>query len=662
MLMHHPATGFAIGDPSAVPLSTKPSPAEAEAFLGSMVLSASGWRGVFGASDDDLGEAIGPAKAYVAARMAAVFADGLLAISAEGGGAIDAGSEAGVAGRGRDPKARRAPVVALGVDTRPTGPAIADVMARVFVAKGLKVRYAFVCAAPEIMAWAKRSGALPADSPDRLDAFCYVSASHNPPGHNGVKFGLADGGVLAADIAKRLTVILRDGACAAPDIDAMAALCAAAPAKAVAALYAGAGLEKRKAISDYALFAREVAGRSSELAAQERELDALAAAAAERGAGIVVDMNGSARILSIDADFLGALGVRLERLNDAPRRFAHRIVPEGESLEPCRLALEKAHEKDPGFILGYVPDCDGDRGNLVYWDDDAGEAKALEAQDTFALAVLAELAVAAAAPPDAGLSGEARRAIACNDATSLRVDAIAKVFGAEVRRAETGEANVVGLARSLRGQGYEVRVLGEGSNGGVITHPAGVRDPLNTLSALLKLLCLRGKEGPFGTWLKLSGKADEYHDEFGLCDVLATMPRFTTTSVFEDRAALRIRSRDQAALKDAYGKLFAKAWPEIAASLEPAFGALTWRAWASAGSGRRPLEGPFGGSGSGGLSIEMVDESGNPAGFLWMRGSGTEPVFRAMADVRGGDAALERVLLERHASMVREADALAQGR
>lgn len=642
-MMMHPATGFAIGDPYTDPLSTKPTPEAARAFFDTLILSASGWRGVFGASDDDMAEGLSPAKAYVAARMADAFAGFMLGAAAPGA----------------------SPTIALGIDTRPTGPAIADVMARVFLARGLAVRYAFICAAPEIMAWARRSGALPSGHRERLDAFCYISASHNPPGHNGVKFGLTDGGVLPGSVAKTLIAALKEGACTAADIDATAALAATAAPDAVAALYAGCGAAKRRAISDYTLFAREVAGASSDLGAQERELDALSAAVAAKGAGVIAEMNGSARSLSIDEDFLSGLGVTVLRLNAEPRRFAHRIVPEGESLEPCRRALAEARASDPSFVLGYVPDCDGDRGNIVYWDVEDGEAKALEAQETFALATLAELSTMAARAylPSALPEGRAARtAVACNDATSLRIEAIAGALGAEVFRAETGEANVVGLARSLRERGYEVRILGEGSNGGVITHPAGVRDPLNTVTAILKLLYLRDDgdaPGPFRLWLERSGQATGYRDEFGLADVLASLPRFATTSVFEDRAALRVRSRDHVALKNAYESIFRKRWPSIARELEPRYGPLTWKALASSGSAERELSGSFGESGSGGLKLALSDAAGRTAGFLWMRGSGTEPVFRVMADARDDDGAIESLLLDKHATMVREADSLA---
>jgi len=586
--------------------------------------------------------------------MAAVFADFLLARSTDG----------------------RAPTVALGLDTRPTGPAIADVMARVFLARGLAVRYAFICAAPEIMAWARRSGALAPDNPDRLDAFCYVSASHNPPGQEPLRMTASDSTTRRAAANRRAQAMsavasvstsgvfdrgmpaLKAGACEAPDIAAMASLVASVPAAAVAALFAGAAAAKRRAVSDYSLFAREVGGASADLSAQERELDALAAAIGARGCGIVAEMNGSARSLSIDVDFLSGLGVSMLPLNAVPRRFAHRIVPEGESLEPCRRAVEAAHRGDPYFVLGYVPDCDGDRGNIVYWDEAAGCAKALEAQETFALAALAELAVLASRREGTAVP----LAVACNDATSLRIEAIAGSLGAEVFRAETGEANVVGLARSLRERGYEVRVLGEGSNGGVITHPASVRDPLNTVTAILKLLYLRdedGRPGPFRLWLERSGQAERYRDDFGLADVLASLPRYTTTSVFEDRAALRVRTRDHAALKDAYEAVWRRAEAAVIAKLAERLGPLAVRTLASAGSAERELAGSFGGSGSGGLKLRFDDSEGKAAAFLWMRGSGTEPVFRVMAEVRGDEPGLESWLLERHAAMVVEADSLA---
>ncbi|TFG82697.1 MAG: phosphatidylglycerol lysyltransferase, partial [Spirochaetales bacterium] len=610
-MMLHPGTDLAIGDPHNDPLSRKPSPKAARTFFDSLILSASGWRGVFGSSDDDLSEELGPDRLYVAARMADVFADFLSSSSSA------------------------KPIIALGLDTRPSGPAIANAMLRIFLARGIEVRYAFIIAAPEIMAWAKRSGALPEGHPDRISAFCYVSASHNPPGHNGVKFGLVDGGVLPGDQARLLIDHLREEACMAADIDRLAALSSSVDPKTVAAVFSSCGLNKRKAISDYTLFARETAGASDDLETQERALDELASAVESRGVGIIAEMNGSARALSIDVDFLASLGAHVHTVNARPRAFVHRIVPEGASLDQCRMELQSARERDPGFAFGYVPDCDGDRGNIVAWDRSAGSARALEAQETFALATLSELAELERRRIVSGKNA-VKTAVVANDATSMRIEAIASIFGAAVFRAETGEANVVGLARRLRNEGWLVRILGEGSNGGVITHPASVRDPLNTITALLKLVYLRnmdGTPGPYRLWLERSGQDRKWKDDFELADVAASLPPFVTTSVFEDRAALKVVSRDQVALKRAYGGLFRSSWHDLAGELEPHLGRLSWRAMATRGMDELPLGDDFGESGTGGLRILLEDERSQPAAFLWMRGSGTEPVFRVMVDV-----------------------------
>ena len=102
-MMHHPSTGFAMGDPYIDPLFTLPSPEAAAAFFETLILSASGWRGVFGQDDEDMSEGLNPAKAYVVARMALVFADHLMETMP-------------------DRIAGQPPVVAVGMDTRPTGP------------------------------------------------------------------------------------------------------------------------------------------------------------------------------------------------------------------------------------------------------------------------------------------------------------------------------------------------------------------------------------------------------------------------------------------------------------------------------------------------------------------------------------------------------------
>jgi phosphoglucomutase len=383
----------------------------------------------------------------------------------------------------------------------------------------------------------------------------------------------------------------------------------------------------------------------------------------EAGLSIAADFNGSARTLSIDREFFASLGIKLYAMNDKPGEIRHRIVPEGESLEPCRRFLEECHRQDRQTVLGYVCDCDGDRGNLVFWDGSA--ARPLEAQEVFALACLGELAHLAAA----GLLGNAasKVAVAINGPTSMRIDRIAEAFGVSVFRAEVGEANVVNLARSLREKGYLVRFLGEGAAGGTIIHPSAVRDPLDTVMAIVKLLTLRGgqaaggKQGLFEIWCAVSGRTEQYRADFTLNDIIASLPAFVTTGAYSDDALLKIQTTDHAALKNRYETIFRREWERRKARLEAEYGITGWRASAFIGAQEIPDVFPFGKAGRGGLKIRFTNRRNRAVSGIWMRGSGTEPVFRVMADVEGTDRpgaarTQEQELIAWQRDMVIEAD------
>jgi phosphoglucomutase len=645
----HPASGLPMGDPESDPFSPgkRPSPREVRDAASSLILSASGWRKIFapGGDEKSMGADPGRADLGLAALMALVFGEWRLAARGEGSSA---------------------PVI-LGIDTRPTGPALSDAMARVFVSLGLPIRHLFIVAAPEIMAYARSSGA-DADESKRADSFCYVSASHNPPGHNGVKFGLADGGVLPGDLCSVLIASMKKALSDDEAISRALDLASQAPHKAIAEAYSLSNQWKRLAHSSYLLFTREIVTGTERLSAQEGILERLGLSLQARPLGVVADMNGSARSVSIDRDFLASAGLLVSTINDRPRAFAHRIVPEGESLEPCAEALGKAHLKDAAFKLGYVPDCDGDRGNLVYWDDKESRALPLEAQDVFALSVLSELAYlewqagSLGAPREGDQAGRAPRRICvvANDPTSMRIDEIARAFGAECRRAEVGEANVVGLARALRAEGAIARVVGEGSNGGSIIHPSAVRDPLDTVMAVVKLLTLRdegARPGLFRIWLEKSGRAASYKPEFGLRDVLDSLPAYSTTSVFEERAALKVASNDHSLLKERYEAVFRRDFEARRDELATRYGISAWKAIAYVGQREIEDVARFADSGPGGLKLLFTGDSGKPVAFIWMRGSGTEPVFRILADVKDGLPEDEEYFLSWHAAMVREADA-----
>jgi phosphoglucomutase len=612
---------------------------EVDEALNKMILSASGWRGVFADSEESKSEQISKAHNIICACAALVFAEFL---------------------RGGTESA----VVLLGTDTRPTGTAIVRTMIPILLACGCNVRYAGITAAPEIMAWARSFACAQAEKSTQTNSantgFIYISASHNPIGHNGIKFGLTDGGVLAAEETVKLIAAFRAFLEREDCIDKIEKFFSAACDKQIKNVYAGEKDAKASALKAYYDFCGEVVwdAKTAVSAAVKEGLT-------KKPLGVVCDFNGSARTASIDRDFFAAIGIKFECINDKPGQIVHRIVPEGDSLKPCCKLLEETHARDESFILGYVPDCDGDRGNLVIWDEKKGKARALEAQEVFALACLAEFSqlvwTGELLPHgvSCGCGRDIKAAVAVNDPTSMRIDRIAEVFGISVFRAEVGEANVVSLGRKLREDGFLVRILGEGSAGGNITHPCAVRDPINTVLAIVKMLSVFSTDtslGFFQIWLNLLGQAEKYKESFSLTAIIESLPPFVTTPAYSEDAIIQIKTLDHAALKDRYQKVFLREWEERKEQLKTQFGIFSWQAIAYNGTAEKRNLTRFGEAGSGGLKILFFDSEESETAFIWMRGSATESVFRIMADAAGSDAGFERFLLDWQKQMIMIAD------
>jgi len=595
--------------------------------LDKMILSASGWRGVFAAdgAEESRTDKISEAHVTICGASALVFAEYL--------------------GSGGD---MCKPVVLIGSDSRPTGKAIADIIIPVLITAGCEVRYAGVVSAPEIMAWARKVGTINSSA-----GFIYISASHNPIGHNGLKFGLIDGGVLAAEEIQTLIENLKTFLDSDVSVSVIKALVTAVNPQQIGKVTNNIQEYKSNAFKAYYDFCCEVVNDEQKDNASCID-DALKEGLAKKPIGIVCDFNGSARAVSIDKVYFSGHGINFQFINDVPGEIVHRIVPEGDALLPCAKLLEDAQKKDASFILGYVPDCDGDRGNIVIWNDTEKKAQTLDAQEVFALAVAAELSQLV-------YTGKlpSKAAIAINDPTSMRIDKIAQCFGIQVFRAEVGEANVVTLARNLRDEGYLVRIMGEGSAGGNITHPSAVRDPVNTVMAIAKMLSIRSsgdKECLFKIWCNYSGQSDKYREDFSLADIIASLPSFVTTSVYENEACLQVKSGDHGALKDKYHEVFLREWEKQKDELKTRFGIIRWEAIAYNGTEEKRGIERFGEAGRGGLKILFFNADGIEAAYIWMRGSATEPVFRIMADVQGTDKNAERFLLDWQRKMIMEAD------
>jgi len=605
-----------------------PSREEREKHLSEFILSISGWRKVF-AGDGD-GESLECALSERDAQMLSCAARVLGLWFRE-------------RGLGR---------IALGRDTRPTGAAMENLFLRGLLAAGVEVAPVGVCAVPQFLAFVARG--------EDLQGFIYLSASHNPPGHNGLKFGLGDGAILAAEPAQEIRERFREQYLSdAAFLEHVLALDRVDPSLLEAARRDQPGHALLAARRYYATV-YAVASGSEEGSVQSEFLKRLDQGLRRAAPAVACDFNGSARIHAIDAEALDQFGVALRGMNTTPGTFAHRIVPEGESLEPLKGFMDslRASEGERAPILGWVPDCDGDRGNLVLCVDKGDGARAIvpDAQATFYLAVLSELAFLELFPPPGGR----QIAVVANDPTSLRLEALCRAFGASLFRAEVGEANVIALAREKQRAGWHVRILGEGSNGGNITFPGTVRDPLATVFSVLKLLYLKNAAGT-SLWehalgrLKLPALPAEASAARRLGALLAPSDAFTTTGAFETDALVHLQCRDQARLKAEYEALLTREWLGKCAGFKAAHGIVSYRILNHEGVRTLPGPGNRTGSQDGGWKAEFLDAKGESRAFIWMRGSRTEPVFRVMADVRG-DRAFEQELLHWHRETLSRAD------
>ena len=582
-----------------------------------MILSASGWRKVFAISgeEQDSNPNISENDKKLSVAAASVFFDYIKAFSNQ-----------------------ENPVIAVGIDARPTGPAIADAMLHCLVKKGAIIQYSGITAAPEIMAYSKK-----------LDGFIYISASHNPVGHNGIKFGTNDGGVLNgtenARIVKKFVELLENDEALNAEYE-KAYSCSQTELKNI---YKTSDSAKYNSLHAYESFINETITGTDNKEYQNDFFQMLQSYVDQTEIGVVCDFNGSARSRCIDKDFFHHNKINFYSINDLT--IAHEIIPEAENLVHVAAEMEKlqkAGNKD--VILGYMPDCDGDRGNIVYWDEKAKKAVILKAQEVFSLSVLAELTYSIW---QHGKEKDFKPAVAVNCPTSMRIEEIAEALGATVFRGEVGEANIVNLAREKRAEGYNVRILGEGSNGGTITYPSSVRDPLNTIFAIIKLLLLR-ENGLYKLWC--DKKNIPFNPDYTLTDILDSLPVYTTTGVSEPRAILKVKTMDHALLKKNFQKVFEEQWKEKVVELNKNYGISSYECVITNGTKETRNVIDYSLSGKGGLKILFKDKTGKALAYIWMRGSGTEPVFRVMCDVKGNNPEEEKALLNWEREMIEKAD------
>lgn len=261
----------------------------------------------------------------------------------------------------------------IGRDTRSTGPLVSRVVASELLSRGATVVDYGVISTP----------ALFRESRVRRKPAIMLSASHNEPEYNGLKF-LVDGTGIGADSL-------------APETDEE---------------------WKRETHFDLGGVTRRTRVSYGD------DLVKMFGEGSCEGVAVALDLGGGAAI-SHAPDILKRLGCKVASINDTPGVFSRRIDPIADELE---LLQELVRKKDCSIGLGF--DCDGDRLAIV---DGNGKKRSGDFVLTLALSQR--------------LAGSRGSDVVVSVDTTQAVDQVVKRQGGQVFRSRVGEANVVGLMK-----------------------------------------------------------------------------------------------------------------------------------------------------------------------------------------------------------------------
>jgi len=307
--------------------------------------------------------------------------------------------------------------VAMGRDTRPSGERIGAEVAAGLTGGGVNVIDLGVVTTPGVALMTRRLG---------CDGGVIITASHNPPQYNGIKFLQPSGVGLTAALAGRLKQLWQSGE------------------------FTRSAVPGRMERNDQT--------HGAHVAAVCEVCDTRAIS--ERHFKVVLDsINGAGCVVT--PMLLGRLGCEAVHINGDPTGvFAH----EPEPIEPNLAGLCDEVRRSSADV-GFAQDPDADR--LVVIDEDGrfiGEEYTLVLAAAFVLASRA---------------GK----VATNLATSRMIDDVAASAGAQVVRAPTGEANV---AEAMSREGC---IFGGEGNGGVIEpRVVPVRDSLVGMAYVLQYM------------------------------------------------------------------------------------------------------------------------------------------------------------------------------
>jgi len=333
-------------------------------------------------------------------------------------------------------KAKKKPVVVIGMDTRPSSSTIKEEMKNIFISEGIGVIDVGFNTTPAIQHGVREF---------KADGGVIISASHNEPEWNGWKLLSNKGSVLSQ---KDIKGIIEKRKAAKPS----------------SSKEKGNVVDRGRELREsYIRFVLDSIGKDGLESIKKAKLK------------VVVDPNGGAATVTIK-DLFEKIGITAIYKNMDLGVFNRIIEPNEKSLAYLAFYVE-----DLNADLGAGWDCDGDRVEIVLPNDSEftkTNGRMLSGQYILALIVEEILSE---------YKGK-NKIVVTNDATSNLVSEVAAKHGAKVVEVEVGEINVVEKMEELNAP-----VGGEGSSSGGIIPPSRCRDGIISLMFILKLMAKKGK-------------------------------------------------------------------------------------------------------------------------------------------------------------------------
>ncbi|HLD87063.1 MAG TPA: hypothetical protein VJB12_03280 [Candidatus Nanoarchaeia archaeon] len=320
--------------------------------------------------------------------------------------------------------------IVLGMDTRESGPLIKDAMIPYLACDIIDVG---TLATPAIEQAVRHFGA---------DGGIIITASHNEPQFNGLKFLGSDGAVLEEKMMEK--VIAAASRMKSSSLNTFLSKHALILSKRTITQ------SRKEAIDSYRDFVFRIIGKIDLARIKNAKLK------------VVIDPNGGTGTLS--KHILERAGVGVIPLNMVPGNFAHRVEPTKDSLFHLSAIIKKENAQ---FGAGF--DCDADRVEIVL-----GNGRMLSGNELIALG--AKHVLIKSKDPE-------KEVIVVNDATSNLIHDIARQFGAKVIEVEVGESNVVSMMRK-----HKSAIGGEGSSSGIILAPQTCRDGILGVLLILAII------------------------------------------------------------------------------------------------------------------------------------------------------------------------------